>query len=67
VGGAQLIRACLDHHLIDEFIVTLTPVILGEGVRLFEPNAMSTHTLTLHACTPYPNGCVQLHYRTQYI
>jgi len=62
VGGAQLIRACLDHRLIDEFILTLIPVILGEGVPLFEPHAMSTHALTLHACTPYPNGCVQLHY-----
>ncbi|MGV2435772.1 MAG UNVERIFIED_CONTAM: dihydrofolate reductase family protein [Anaerolineae bacterium] len=31
MGGAQLIRACLDHRLIDEFIVTLTPVILGRA------------------------------------
>ncbi|MFZ4826436.1 MAG: dihydrofolate reductase family protein [Phototrophicaceae bacterium] len=67
VGGAQIIRPCVEHHLIDEIILTLIPVMLGQGIPLFQPHAMPTHTLTLQACTPYPDGCVQLHYRTQYI
>lgn len=64
VGGAQIIRVCLDHRLIDEIILTLIPVILGQGIPLFEPHSIPIHTLTLETCTHYKNGCVQLHYRS---
>ncbi|MBN6039493.1 dihydrofolate reductase family protein [Amycolatopsis sp. 195334CR] len=36
VFGADLARQCLELDLIDEFFVHLVPVMLGDGVRLFD-------------------------------
>jgi dihydrofolate reductase len=35
-GGAHTIREYLDAGLIDEFDITLAPVFLGSGIRLFD-------------------------------
>ena len=35
VLGANLAKQCLDRGLLDEIIVHLAPVLLGDGVRLF--------------------------------
>lgn len=37
-GGANLVNQCVKANLIDEYQVTTVPVILGNGVRLFEEN-----------------------------
>jgi dihydrofolate reductase len=34
--GASIARQCLEHGLLDEIIIHLAPVLLGDGVRLFE-------------------------------
>jgi dihydrofolate reductase len=36
VIGADLARSCIEQRLIDELIVHLAPIMLGDGVRLFE-------------------------------
>jgi dihydrofolate reductase len=36
VGGADLTRQCLKLGLLDEIQIDLVPVLLGQGVRLFE-------------------------------
>jgi dihydrofolate reductase len=36
VLGANVARQCLDQGLLDEIVVHLAPVLLGDGVRLFE-------------------------------
>jgi dihydrofolate reductase len=36
VGGADLARQCLKLGLLDEIHIDLVPVLLGQGVRLFE-------------------------------
>jgi dihydrofolate reductase len=36
VGGADITRQCLKLGLLDEIGIDLVPVLLGEGVRLFE-------------------------------
>jgi dihydrofolate reductase len=36
VIGANLARQCIEEGLIDEIIVHLVPVLLGDGVRFFE-------------------------------
>lgn len=64
VGGSEIIRVCLDHHLIDEIILTLIPVVLGQGIPLFIPHSLPLQPLKLQACIPYENGCVQLHYHS---
>ena len=35
IFGASLSRQCLRHGLLDEIVIHLAPVILGDGVRLF--------------------------------
>src|SRR6476660_9140612 len=35
-GGAETIQECLDTGLIDEFSITLAPVLFGTGIRLFD-------------------------------
>jgi dihydrofolate reductase len=36
VLGATIARQCLEAGLLDEIIVHVAPVLVGEGVRLFE-------------------------------
>jgi len=36
VGGADIMRQCLKLGLLDEIHIDLVPVLLGQGVRLFE-------------------------------
>lgn len=36
VGGANVIQQCLNAGLVDELQVDLMPVLLGDGLRLFE-------------------------------
>jgi|SRR5271169_2470243 len=36
VGGAMLCRRFLELGLVDEIILTIAPVLLGEGLRLFD-------------------------------
>lgn len=35
VFGANVARQCIGHGLLDEIVVHLAPVLLGDGVRLF--------------------------------
>lgn len=37
-GGANLVNQCVKKDLIDEYQITTVPVILGNGIRLFEEN-----------------------------
>ena len=36
VLGAEVARQCLDAGLLDEILVCIAPVLLGDGVRLFD-------------------------------
>lgn len=35
-GGAQVVRQLMEADLIDEYVISVIPVLLGGGVRLFE-------------------------------
>ena len=37
-GGANLVNQCVKANLSDEYQITTVPIILGNGVRLFEEN-----------------------------
>ena len=36
VLGAEVARECLDAGVLDEILVCIAPVLLGDGVRLFD-------------------------------
>lgn len=61
-GGAELINELLRNELIDELIISIVPVLLGEGVRLFKEH-MTEQILELHSVKSFETGLVQLHYR----
>lgn len=37
VGGGEVLKPLLEEKLVDEFIIQLAPVILGNGIPLFVP------------------------------
>ena len=59
-GSSQLVHALLAHGLIDEMHLTVYPVSLGGGKRVF-PEGVHV-PLELVSATPYPTGVVGLHY-----
>lgn len=61
MGGAEIIAAFLDADLIDEFMVHVIPVYIGEGVPLMAPGRRTT-LLTLKTSRAFSDGVVRLHY-----
>jgi dihydrofolate reductase len=61
MGGGELIESFINERLIDEFILTVHPIILGEGVPLFRGLRQQTD-LKLIACKTYESGIVQVSY-----
>jgi len=62
VGGGELVRQCLDAGLVDDIIVAIHPILLGEGLPFVAPGTVRT-PLALTAERRYPSGLVQLSYR----
>lgn len=62
VGGGALAASFRERGLIATYIVTVVPVLLGEGIPLFATPGPQ-EPLTLLEATPYPSGLVQLTYR----
>lgn len=62
VDGGKTIQSFLRAGLIDELTITLTPLLIGEGLPLFGP---LHHDLKLKhlETTAYPNGFVQNKYQ----
>ena len=61
VGGGELVGQFLDHDLLDELIVSVTPVLLGAGAPLLPRRR--TRPMKLLSATPSPAGTfVHLHY-----
>lgn len=60
-GGAHVVQDFLRRGLADELIVTVVPVLLGEGIRLF--GEIELTSLKLSGVNQYGSGLVQLHYK----
>ena len=61
VGGGELVGQFLDADLLDEVIVSVTPVLLGSGAPLLPRRR--TKPMRLLSATPSPAGTfVHLHY-----
>ena len=61
VGGAMLSQGLLELGLVDEIRLTLAPVLLGEGLRLFG-DSMTEKRWNLKNVVAYKNGFVELSY-----
>ncbi len=60
-GGAEIVNLLLKAGLFDEIIISIIPVLLGSGVRLFQDGGVE-QKLTLVSSKSFPKGLVQLHY-----
>jgi dihydrofolate reductase len=61
MGGASIIASFLDEAEIDEFMIHVIPVFIGEGIPLIAAGRRSV-PLKLIACTKFTDGVVKLHY-----
>ncbi len=62
VGGAVLVDAFEQAGCIDEYIISVVPQLLGDGIPLFTAGRRQ-RALSLVDSWSYPSGLVQLHYR----
>lgn len=60
-GGASVVHALLSQDLIEECVISIIPVILGGGIRLFADGLPETK-LRLVSMETFPTGLVQLWY-----
>jgi dihydrofolate reductase len=60
-GSGQLVRALLEHDLVDELRLMIFPVVLGSGKRLFGDTSDKTR-LQLTDSTTVGDGIVILTY-----
>ncbi len=59
-GGANIIKQFHDQGLIDTYAMTLIPILLGDGIRLFEAGMLETKLKLVHTQTY--NGMVDVVY-----
>src|SRR5256885_238124 len=64
MGGGELIASFLDEDAIDEFVISVVPVFIGDGIPLI---ARRHRHVLLDLCSidRFEDGVVQTHYRVQ--
>lgn len=61
-GGAEIVNELLKEDLIDEFIISIIPILVGNGIKLFA-DGRPEQRLKLLSTKPFDTGLVQLHYQ----
>ena len=61
LGSGELVRTLMQHNLIDEYMLIVCPLILGNGKRLFQD--ASKTTLQLVTSKAYSTGAISLTYQ----
>jgi dihydrofolate reductase len=61
-GGAEVINELLKNDLMDEFIISVVPVLLGNGTRLFK-DGRPEQILEFVKAKTFETGLTQLHYK----
>ncbi|PYS33043.1 MAG: dihydrofolate reductase, partial [Acidobacteria bacterium] len=64
MGGGELIASFLDAQAIDEFVISVAPVFIGDGIPLIARRHRHV-PLELRSVERFEDGLVQLHYRVQ--
>ena len=63
-GGAEVVKTLLLDDLIDEYVISIIPVLVGGGTKLFE-DGRPRQTLKLISTKQFDSGLVQLHYQRE--
>ncbi|MEW5797941.1 MAG: dihydrofolate reductase family protein [Bacteroidota bacterium] len=61
IDGGMTVSECMRHHLVDEYIISVIPILLGEGIPLFNAGRQEER-LVLRSSKSFEAGLVQLHY-----
>lgn len=61
-GGSEIVNQLLSEKLIDELIVSVIPVLVGNGTRLFK-DGRPEQELELESVKSFETGLLQMHYR----
>lgn len=62
VGGGELVSMLLDNNLVDEMIITYIPVVLGNGIRLFQGSSKESNW-RLAENKSFDNNVIQVTYQ----
>lgn len=61
-GGAEIVHELLKENLIDEFIISIIPILVGNGTQLFK-DQRPEQVLELIGVKTFDTGLTQLHYK----
>jgi dihydrofolate reductase len=61
-GGAEIANELIKNNLVDEFIISVIPILLGDGIKLFK-DGRPEQKLELISSKQYERGLTQLHYK----
>lgn len=64
-GGAEIVNLLLKHNLIDELIISIIPILVGGGTKLFNDGRPEIK-LQLINTKQFEKGLVQLHYKREH-
>lgn len=60
-GGGEIVKLLMEKNLIDEYIISIIPIILGDGKRLFKGGVPRINIQAMPT-KQFASGLVQLHY-----
>lgn len=63
-GGAEIANELIKNNLVDEFIISVIPILLGDGIKLFK-DGRPEQRLELISSKQYGKGLTQLHYKRE--
>ena len=61
-GGAEIVNEFLKNDLLDEIIISIIPILVGNGIRLFN-EGRPEQKLKLANVKTFDTGLTQLHYK----
>lgn len=64
-GGAEIANALMKANLVDEYIISVIPILLGDGIKLFN-DGRPEQKLELISAKQFEKGLTQLHYKPQF-
>lgn len=63
-GGAEIANELMKNNLVDEYIISVIPILLGDGIKLFK-DGRPEQRLELISSKQYDTGLTQLHYKRE--